>query len=86
MWRNIMNIRDKFKIPDTYQKDTHLSNWLRKHMMPTLSTCFIQDKLYRGTITKSGTNISHTEVICCFEDNTSVKLSINEDLFMEKRV
>lgn len=76
--------RSRFKIPDDYQKDTHLTNWLRKNMMPELEACFIRDKCHRGTLNKLGTSLHSSEIICGFKNNTVVRLNTSESMFMEK--
>lgn len=76
--------RKKFRIPDSYQKDTHLGNWLRKNMMPNLKDVYIRDKYDRGTLSKRSVSFLHSDMICCFEDGNRVQMSFSENLIMEK--
>ena len=68
------DIRSKFNIPDVYVKDTHLTNWLKKRLIPDLIAAFIDDKDSRGTISKSEVLIGDRVIILCLSTGKRVVL------------
>ncbi|YP_009966411.1 hypothetical protein HWA86_gp33 [Pseudoalteromonas phage HP1] len=79
-----MTARERFGIPDTYPKDTHLTNWLKKNLMPTLLGAFIDDKDSRGTITKTSVNVGDRDVLLCMEEGHVIRMRSSEWLDFEK--
>lgn len=77
-------LRVKYRIPDNYVKDTHLTNWINKNFSSEVVGVFIEDKTSRGTMTKKGTSFHHTEILCCMSSGNTIKLSTSENMFMEK--
>lgn len=69
-----LELRMKYRIPDEYQKDMHLGNWLKKNLVPNLVAVFIDDKASRGTISKSCVEIGDRDLILCLESGLTFNI------------
>lgn len=78
-------IRKVHNIPDSYVKDTHLTNWLSANLSNNIVAVFSEDKETRGTLTKKGVTLGMGTIIICTKDGNCLEVTTSEWTTLVKR-